>query len=194
METSISKFPDFIGVFENAVPNQICDELILKFEELNAAGYSISRQQEDGVSKLHKHDDVVFGTENISVIGRVQPDALNLIWTNAYNDYASVFSVLNQMQKHVITEMKIQRTVVGGGYHAWHCETDSLQTSRRLFAYTIYLNDVEEGGETEFLYYHKRIKPKKGTIVLFPAGFTHTHRGNPPLSNTKYIATGWIEF
>jgi len=24
--------------------------------------------------------------------------------------------------------------------------------------------------------------------------FTHTHRGNPPLSNTKYIMTGWLEY
>jgi len=58
----------------------------------------------------------------------------------------------------------------------------------------IYLNDVEEGGETEFLYYARRIKPTQGTLLIWPAYFTHAHRGNPPLSNTKYIITGWIEF
>ena len=77
---------------------------------------------------------------------------------------------------------------------AVNCETGGTATSKRLLAYTIYLNDVEEGGETEFLYYPKRIKAKKGTLCLFPCGFTHTHRGNPPISNIKYIATGWIEF
>jgi hypothetical protein len=57
-----------------------------------------------------------------------------------------------------------------------------------------YLNDVEEGGETEFLYQKKRVKPVKNRVVVWPAGFTHTHRGNPPLSNAKYIITGWVEW
>ena len=56
----------------------------------------------------------------------------------------------------------------------------------------LYLNDIDEGGETEFLYQHKRVPPKAGTIVIWPTGFSHTHRGNPPLSNTKYIVTGWL--
>jgi hypothetical protein len=58
----------------------------------------------------------------------------------------------------------------------------------------LYLNDVEEGGETEFLYFSKRVKPKQGTLLLFPASFTHTHRGNPPLSGTKYIMNTWLEY
>lgn len=63
-----------------------------------------------------------------------------------------------------------------------------------MLSYILYLNDVEEGGETEFLYYGKRIKPTAGTLLLWPAGFTHVHRGNPPLSGEKYILTGWVEY
>jgi len=44
------------------------------------------------------------------------------------------------------------------------------------------------------LYQKRRVKPEQGTICIFPAGFTHVHRGNPPLSGDKYIATGWYEF
>ena len=54
--------------------------------------------------------------------------------------------------------------------------------------------DRDEGGETEFLYQSMRVKPKQGTLLIWPAAFTHTHRGNPPLSNEKYIVTGWTEF
>ena len=57
-------------------------------------------------------------------------------------------------------------------------------------AWMVYLNDVEEGGETEFLYQKRKVKPKKGTILIWPGGYTHLHRGNPPMSD-KYIATGW---
>ena len=58
----------------------------------------------------------------------------------------------------------------------------------------VYLNDVTEGGETEFLYQKCRFKPEKNTILIWPAQFTHVHRGNPPLSNDKYIITGWVEY
>ena len=57
----------------------------------------------------------------------------------------------------------------------------------------VYLNDVKEGGETEFQYQKLRVKPKRGTVLIWPGGFTHLHRGNPPLSGDKYIATGWYQ-
>jgi len=58
----------------------------------------------------------------------------------------------------------------------------------------LYLNNIEQGGETEFLYQIKRIKPEADKLLIWPAGYTHVHRGNPPLSNDKYILTGWIEY
>ena len=64
----------------------------------------------------------------------------------------------------------------------------------RSLLFLVYLNDVEEGGETEFYYQQLKVKPKKGTIVIAPAGFTHTHRGNTPISGDKYVLAGWILF
>ena len=57
----------------------------------------------------------------------------------------------------------------------------------------LYLNDVDDGGETEFLHQSKRVKPEEGTFLIWPAGFTHMHRGNPPLKGEKYIVTSWVE-
>ena len=58
----------------------------------------------------------------------------------------------------------------------------------------VYLNDVEEGGETEFLYQSVRVPPVQGRFICWPAGWTHIHRGNPPLKGVKYALTGWINF
>ena len=100
----------------------------------------------------------------------------------------------NNSGSHFIYDIKIQETDIGQGYHIWHYESSDKNLSNRLLAFILYLNDVDEGGETEFLYYPKRVKPKTGTVVLWPAAFTHAHRGNPPISNCKYILTGGVEF
>lgn len=85
-----------------------------------------------------------------------------------------------------------------GGYPHWHSEQfpqiGHNEALHRVVLYMFYLNDVTEGGETEFYYQQRKLKPKKGTMVIAPAGFTHSHRGNVPISGDKYIATSWIMF
>ncbi|MEI7036796.1 2OG-Fe(II) oxygenase [Fulvimonas yonginensis] len=85
-----------------------------------------------------------------------------------------------------------------GGYPYWHCELyprdRSAETLHRHLLWTLYLNDGFEGGETEFLYQQRRITPRTGTLLLAPAAFTHTHRGNRPRGGDKFIATSWVLF
>ena len=91
------------------------------------------------------------------------------------------------------TSLKIQKTLPTEGYHVWHIEHSyGFDNIARAFVFSIYLNDVEEGGETEFLHFSKRVKPKTGRIVIWPAGFPYVHRGNSPLSGEKYILTSWM--
>ncbi|MGI2260332.1 2OG-Fe(II) oxygenase [Shewanella sp. GXUN23E] len=85
-----------------------------------------------------------------------------------------------------------------GGYPHWHSEqfpqAGHNEALHRVVLYMFYLNDVAEGGETEFFYQGRKLTPRKGTLVIAPAAFTHSHRGNMPLSGDKYIATSWIMF
>jgi hypothetical protein len=186
---------NFIGVYEDAFSKEYCDSVINYFEELSAAGLTLSRQV-GGVSKLDKDDEQLFLheigtlTHSISIIREFN----TLFWEQIYPHYVGAFGVLERFGQHGTLTYKVQKTKIGSGYHIWHTEATTKETCNRILAWTLYLNDVEEGGETEFLYYPKRVKPKAGTFILWPAGFTHTHRGNPPISNTKYIVTGWIEF
>lgn len=85
-----------------------------------------------------------------------------------------------------------------GNYGYWHSEVYPQQGSteplHRTLLFMFYLNDVVEGGQTEFYYQNKSIQPKAGRMVIAPAYFTHTHRGCIPVSNDKYILTSWILF
>lgn len=85
-----------------------------------------------------------------------------------------------------------------GGYHHWHSEiypqNASCESLHRVLLFQFYLNDVAEGGETEFLYQGRRIEARQGRLIIAPAGFTHTHKGHVAASGDKYIATSWILF
>ena len=85
-----------------------------------------------------------------------------------------------------------------GNYGYWRSEIfpqpGENKALHRVLLFLIYLNDVEEGGETDFYYQHKSIKPKAGSMVIAPCGFTHTHRGNIPISSSKYVLTSWVSF
>jgi len=86
---------------------------------------------------------------------------------------------------------QIQYYEKGKGYYSWHIDGGSIDASDRAFVYITYLNDIEDGG-TEFYFQNYITKAKKGNTVLFPAGYTHLHRGQISQTNEKYIITGWI--
>lgn len=83
-----------------------------------------------------------------------------------------------------------------GNYNYWHCEVfpeaPANEPLHRTLLFMFYLNDVAEGGHTEFFYQQRAIQPKAGRMVIAPGYFTHTHRGCTPISGDKYILTSWI--
>jgi len=88
---------------------------------------------------------------------------------------------------------RIKRYVADGSeFHRWHVDVGLGFASRRVLAVLWYLNDVEEGGETVFLKQGKRVSPRKGRVVVFPAGITHVHAGAAPKSNPKYAVINFI--
>lgn len=185
------KFQDFVGIYENAFTDNECNDTIKLFEKYHKCGYTYSR------SMPETDDTSINICPSIDLdwdIGFIE-SFHNRFYDYIYPLYNLKYPILQILHKHMSKNIKIQKTEPTQGYHIWHCEHEYSSVSRdRLLAWILYLNDVEEGGETEFLYQSLRFKPKTGTFILFPAHFTHTHRGNPPLSGVKYIATGWIEF
>lgn len=89
-------------------------------------------------------------------------------------------------------------TADSGGYPYWHCEQypkdQACEALHRVLLWTLYLNEDFEEGETEFLYQQRKVRPETGALVIAPAAFTHTHRGNRPRGGDKYIATSWVLF
>lgn len=186
---------NFVGVFRNAFTKEFCEQAIKQYENMVEAGHGRTRFETEGDAKTHRDDTQVFADDIDYIPLRSSTEEFNkLFWNVYYPIYEQEYSALKHSARHTNYAFKIQKTKIGGGYHVWHYESSTRENSNRLLTWILYLNDVHEGGETEFLYQHMRVKPEQGTLVIWPAAFTHTHRGNPPLSNEKYIVTGWTEF
>ena len=190
------KIQQDIGIWEQLLTPQECHTLIQHYEMMSSMCLSFSRRQlKDAVShKKADHSvsmldaDCLTLTPDQSLIN----DFLRKFW-NCYEEYTEKYSLLKEAGKHGIRWIKIQKTLPSEGYHLWHYESDTAERASRFCAWSVFLNTVDTGGETEFLYQQLRIPATQGTLAIWPAGFTHVHRGNPPLSGEKYLLTGWIE-
>jgi len=194
-------FNQHIGVFKNAYSKEYCNKVISQFEKLDELGYTSKRQDYQNSPRSDKDDTAIDTTSidpgdeiNLKSFYHAITNEFRDIFFDCYNLYQEEYSFLRDFAPQFVHTNKIQRTKEGQGFHVWHTENQSPETASRIGTYILYLNDIQEGGETEFLYQKLRIEPEAGKLVIFPAGITHIHRGNPPLKGTKYISTGWIEY
>lgn len=89
--------------------------------------------------------------------------------------------------------INLQYYAPGGGFYANHYERGFPNYLNREYVYMTYLNDVPNGG-TYFYYQDKTIEAKKGRTLIWPAHYTHIHRGQISKTHEKYIMTGWMGF
>jgi len=186
----------FIQIYEKVFTPNYCKALIEQFNKAEELGFCSTRKEVENADKINKDDVALFYPAQIRTdsLDLELLKKLNQTLFECYSKYANTFGVLQTLPYHASYFSKVQKTKPGEGYHIWHCEHSNHENSSRVLAWTVYLNDTFEAGETEFLYQQYRYKPQQGDLVIFPAAFTHTHRGNPPIGGDKYIITGWIEF
>jgi len=181
------------GYFDEALIDQILED----FQKAEERGLTLNRNEYRDVDITEQKDSSIFYSQApTTVIGGVQ-EMIDIVNKDIIDMFIQQYPVLQSgnYKELYVSNAKIQKTSPSGGYHNWHSEhTNDLHSKETLLAWMVYLNDVEDGGETEFLYQSLRVKPIRNRLVLWPAGFTHLHRGNPPLKGDKYIVTGWINF
>ena len=188
-----NKNPNFIGSW-NIEPMLICDDLISYFE-LNLA------KQKSGVLSgglnLDKKNsiDISINPKDIILPGNEAFKAYFDQLLECYKNYVEEWTFLDKISERLeIGSFNLQRYKTGQHFKAIHTERSSLENLHRIFAFMTYLNDVQEGGSTYFSHYDIEIQPRKGLTLIWPAEWTHAHRGNILQAGSKYIITGWINF
>ena len=195
------EYKDFIGFYRNVFPTGYCKAVIDQFEFLEAKGAGSNRQDSEGALKHEKDDQTIFMNATHHPMGSFEGTLVTDGFFDGlqacYDEYTSKYSVLKTNGNIRGTIMKVQRTGSGGGYHMWHGEQSHGVQANRVLAYMLYLNTLpkEANGETEFLYQQTRVNPEENLTLIWPASYTHAHRGNPVYGDEyKYIATGWFYY
>jgi len=194
MKEKTASIKNFIGVYDNYILPEDCKNTIKLYEDQNKLKNTFNRIKTENVSVLQKQDQQFFaGAHNIDIWWEdLRPLMLN--FDLALRNYIEVTGAKEAFVEELkYTNLKIQKTLPTEGYHIWHIEHQKgFHNEARSLVFSIYLNDVVDGGETEFLNFSQRVKPKTGRIAIWPSGFPYVHRGNPPLSGEKYILTSWM--
>ena len=188
METFINEY--------QLLNKNICDELInlYKNSDYKQAG-RISVDNKIDIEKKQS-TEIVFQAFNLhekNHCTRMYLDELQLI----LHKYIEKFPCCNLGCSFGITEnIKIQHYKPNEGYHALHFERDSCKEpfASRHLVFMTYLNDVNNGGETEFPQQNLKVKAEKGKTLIWPADWTHAHKGIVAPTEDKYIITGWLNY
>ena len=97
--------------------------------------------------------------------------------------------------RQAFEQFRIKRYRPGTGEEfKQHVDISNLELSGRMLVVFWYLNDVLEGGETEFTSLGLKIAPRKGRLLMFPPTFMYPHAGRPPVSNAKYIVGSYARY
>jgi len=199
MEDELKKM---IYIKQNSICSELCDELIQRYE--NSEKY-------DGVTAGGLNRNVKTTTDfniinnkewdEVTTFLKKELQANYLIYKNNLsenqnynkNQYSTYKHNMLSYNKIAIPYFLIQRYIQNIGRYVYHHDfmVDWKTSQYRIITFIWYLNDVSEGGETEFFASFK-IKPEKGKLVLFPSSWTFPHCGKMPISDNKYIITGWL--
>ena len=187
MPTSLDRF---IQVFDQALDPRLCERMIESFHALSRFQRANGEGQRAGLEQSR--------------------------WTeldlSALSDVGFRSMLLHNMHQHLeryleplgltiplpatdkISELIIKRYRAGSDDN-FQPHFESLgPVSNRYLVFLWYLNDVEQGGETEFVDLDIKVAAKAGRLLIFPPYWMFQHAGRAPVSNDKYILSTYFLF
>ena len=174
---------NFIETYK--VSNEICNDLInyfndnIEYKTIGEIGKGVDKNVKDSLDvhffnqSTNKKINNFFKTLSKYVV-----------------KYITKYEINGLIKTHMVNNIQYYKP--GKGYPTLHYER-STTSPKRILAYMLYLNTVTDKGGTEFPFQKKTLSANKGDLIIWPAEFTHPHKGIISPTQEKYIATGWFE-
>lgn len=171
----------------------VCDQLI----DLHRKS---EKKRPGTISSIHQGrviDNEIKDSIDVTLVTGAVSSNYNKQLQEVVDVYINKFSYCNEHAPwRIVSPVNIQYYKPGGGFKVFHAERGSTihHVANRHLVFMTYLNDVVDNGGTEFFYQKIIVQPKKGLTLIWPADWTHTHRGIVSPTQEKYIITGWFNF
>lgn len=177
------KIEDYIVVFDDALPDQFCDDLVFAYDnepEKEVIDTDTHNFSEVNILKTPSFDN--FKSEFIDKMVQCQ-----LAYKNRVKAYL-------WPERPMYDAPVIKKYEQGKGFEDWRLGASDVETSKRLLSMIWYLNDVEEGGETRFIIDEQiiRVQPKKGRVVCFPPNFMFPYKREIPITDSQYTISSFV--
>ncbi len=190
---SSMEMPHFIGSWMSE-RTSLCDDLVAFFEappENHAQGKIAGGLNPESKKSL----DLTIRPRELQQADHVHVRAYLDALFACHQDYLRQWPFLQGVLPTAhVGSFNIQRYEPGGHFLKVHSERTTLASSHRVLAWMTYLNDVSDGGATEFVHQDMKVQPCRGHTLIWPAEWTHAHKANKLVSGVKYIVTGWMHF
>ncbi len=184
-----SSAPDFVEIYPGVIDAVTCRDIITRFEADDRKRPSWSRLSDTPkirtgmMLSLPDHEDWQDVVDKVgqAVMLRVQ-------------DYAKRYPAFGMVLKSgncKLTHPLLERIEPGQGFD-WHIDGSRPGSAHRVLSTILYLATIDEGGETQFAYQGKAVRPAAGMLVIFPPFWTHLHRGATPAKDSKYNLTSFV--
>jgi hypothetical protein len=180
----------YVRVWHGLFEPKFCASFIDRFEKLDGSQLRTSDYSWDTDYRKFKEVNVKQNSEFTDLINPYYSRI-----TQVYDHYKKVTGANFFPSKYALEDARMKK-YLNDDYEqfGWHTDVGDKPSSTRYLAMFVYLNDVDEGGETEFSNTDFTIKPKCGTIVVFPPMWMYEHRGKKPISNAKYILSTYLHY
>lgn len=184
----MDRLVDLIHIYENALDTEVCNSLISLFEKTSDLHEIIKN---DGAPNFTQLNLTQHSNKN-NELNEIHNQIIKTVYhyRDIYYDFvdARVFP-----SKHAFEQFRIKRYNTGGeDRFDTHVDVADYPSAKRFLSFMLYLNNVDEGGETVFK--DIKITPKQGTLLVFPPLWMYPHRGEAPISNQKYIMTTYLHY
>lgn len=179
---------DLIHIYDNVLEPQVCRFLIDLFEN--------NSDKHEGIESDKKPNFTQFNlTENCKASDEVN-NIHNFLISKVFEYKKKYYEFVDERcfpKDHNFEQFRIKKyNNDGNDLFDTHVDVIDYSSARRFLSFMWYLNDVEQGGETVFE--GLTIKPKTGSMIIFPPLWMFPHRGNAPISNKKYLLSTYLHY
>ena len=193
---------NYIRLYDNVFSPALCNHLVDTYEKL-------WREQEEQIKKM----SLCYTPDGTKTCGACDCQRLDImrhpefqepfrIVVNGIENTIKTYKIDADIhhtqwpEKYGYEHLRIKRYLCDKNQqHDYHADVGNIESTKRFLAIICYLNDNFDEGGTEFPKFNLNIKPKKGSVLLFPCTWSYLHRGSPSINGyAKYILGSFLTY